>query len=144
VGENASSFPEIMEALNKAGHQIGNHSYNHIKGWNSSTIEYVKNTVLAETLTSNVLFRPPYGRITRKQGNMLRARGYRIVMWSLLSCDYLPNLNREKSLESLIKNSKAGSVVVFHDSRKSRENVMWLLPKYMEAMREKGFSFETL
>jgi peptidoglycan-N-acetylglucosamine deacetylase len=144
VGENAQKYPETAQRIRNEGHSIGNHTHNHIKGWNTNDKAYLKNTLYAAHFTSTQLFRPPYGRITRRQGLMLKSKGYRIIMWSLLSCDYLKNLDKNKSLDSLIKNTKSGSIVVFHDSIKAAPNLKWLLPRYIEAMAKKGMTFHSL
>jgi hypothetical protein len=70
--------------------------------------------------------------------------GFKIVMWSLLSCDYDPKLNREYSLKKMIKHSKNGSIVVFHDSEKAFENLKFLLPRYLEFLTQNGFELKHL
>jgi peptidoglycan-N-acetylglucosamine deacetylase len=144
VGENAAKNPSVLQAIKLSGHTIGNHTYNHLKGWQTADFTYIRNTLNAIPVTSGNLFRPPYGRITKKQGLLLRSKGFRIIMWSLLSCDYLKTLNKQKALDALIKHSKPGSIVVFHDSSKARVNLEWLLPRYMEAMKQKGMKFAAL
>ncbi|MBL7812546.1 MAG: polysaccharide deacetylase family protein [Bacteroidetes bacterium] len=144
VGENVSRYPEIAEQLKSAGHSIGNHTYNHLKGWNVPDQEYLVNTRKAGENTSNKLFRPPYGRIRRSQAKMLQEDGFRIIMWSLLSCDYLQKLNREQSLNTLCRCSKPGSLVVFHDSARALENMQWILPRYLQEMHDRGFTFAAL
>jgi peptidoglycan/xylan/chitin deacetylase (PgdA/CDA1 family) len=144
VGENAERHPQILDQIVRSEHSLGNHTHNHIKGWKTGNLEYVKNTLQAAKVIPGKLFRPPYGRITRQQGNLLKAQGFRIVMWNLLSCDYLQTLDRKKSLEALVKYTAPGSIIVFHDSAKARENLEELLPQYLEAMTKKQFQFRAL
>ncbi|MCC7298329.1 MAG: polysaccharide deacetylase family protein, partial [Bacteroidia bacterium] len=91
VGENAQKFPAVLDSLQKDGHKLGNHTHNHLKGWNTADLGYVKNILKAKVYVPSNLFRPPYGRITPRQVSLLKAAGFKIVMWSLLSCDYLKN-----------------------------------------------------
>jgi peptidoglycan/xylan/chitin deacetylase (PgdA/CDA1 family) len=144
VGENVTAHPQVLGQIAESGHTLGNHTDNHLKGWNTKTLDYVQNTLRASEKIPGNLFRPPYGRITRNQGALLKARGYRIIMWSLLSCDYLQSLDRQRSLDTLVENSKPGSIVVFHDSAKARDNMQWLLPRYLEAMVQRSFQFSSL
>lgn len=144
VGENVMRYPEIAAQIQAQGHTLANHSHNHLKGWNTEAHEYVKNVIQAGQFIPNKIFRPPYGRITRRQINLLKAAGFRIIMWNLLSCDYVPQLNREKSLKSLTSHTVEGSIIVFHDSIKAAENMRWILPRYMEAMQDKGFNFAAI
>ena len=90
------------------------------------------------------LFRPPYGQIKPSQIGLLREKGYEIIQWSDLSCDYDKHLNCEKSLSALVKNANPGSIVVFHDSEKAENQLKQILPSYLEAMLAEGFTFETL
>jgi peptidoglycan/xylan/chitin deacetylase (PgdA/CDA1 family) len=144
VGQNAERYPQLMQDIINKGHRIGNHTHNHLKGWKNNHQDYIQNIYKAAQHTSSDLFRPPYGRIKRNQARMLLSKNYRIVMWSLLSCDYLPNLNAEKSLNALLKHSKAGSIVVFHDSKKSSKNLRAILPAYLREMHDRGFTFAAL
>ncbi len=144
VGENAMHHPQITAELQKQGHQLGNHTHNHLKGWQCSTAEYLKNVLLAEKHLPGKLFRPPYGRITTTQGKKLRENGFHIVMWSILSCDYDPKLNPQKSLRQLKQLSKPGSIVVFHDSEKAYQNLKNILPEYLRFLSEEGYNMVTL
>ena len=144
VGENAQKFPEILKLIEKNGHKIGNHTFNHLKGWGKSDEVYIENVKKASANLPGKLFRPPYGRIRMSQAKKLRQIGYNIIMWSLLSCDYDPKLNRKKSLNNLIKYTENGSIVVFHDSEKAFENLKILLPAYLEFLKTNGYEMRIL
>ena len=144
VGENAQKYPNIVQLIRDQGHEIGNHTYNHLKGWQYSDQAYIDNVNKATAWLPGNLFRPPYGRIRISQAKSLRKMGFKIVMWSLLSCDYDPNLDREQSLKKLIKYSTNGSNVVFHDNEKAYENLKFLLPRYLEFLTRHGFEMKIL
>lgn len=144
VGENVERYPEIAKSILNNGHTMANHTYNHLKGWNTSAQEYLSNVKLAAGIIHSNLFRPPYGRISRKQIALIKSAGYRIIMWNLLSCDYLKDLDKEKSLTKLIANTKPGSIIVFHDSLKAMENVKWILPRFLDKMTHQGFNFSPI
>ena len=144
VGENAQLYPQVIADLKAEGHAIGNHTHNHIKGWNTESTVYLANTLAASTSTSDSLFRPPYGRITASQAKLLRRSGFKIIMWNLLSCDYLKDLNTNKALSALMRNTKPGSIVVFHDSEKAFENLKQLLPPYLQFLSKQGYISEAL
>jgi peptidoglycan/xylan/chitin deacetylase (PgdA/CDA1 family) len=143
VGDNVRKYPDVYKALLNRGHRCGNHTMNHLKGWNTSTENYISNVEEAAKLIDSNLFRPPYGRMTRAQERILKTQ-YRIIMWTLLSADYQPNLNRERALEFLKRQTSPGSIVVFHDSEKARQNLEYLLPRYLEFARNAGYTFATL
>lgn len=143
VGQNVEKYPEVVFEIERNGHSIGNHTMNHIKGWNHSLKDYEKNIMEFNFILETPLFRPPYGRITPKQIKYLKHK-FQIIMWSLLSCDYLPDLNIQESLNNLKKQTKAGSIIVFHDSIKAEKNLKILLPLYLEFLKENGFVSQSL
>jgi len=144
VGENISQHRAQMQAMKEAGHTIGNHTYNHLNGFKTPVNEYVENTEKCTPLVNNMLFRPPYGKITQKQSGILRQKGYSVIMWSLLTYDYLENLDKEKAFNKIKKYAKPGSIIVFHDNKKAEDNMKYLLPKTLEYLSERGFQFAAL
>ncbi|EMQ96240.1 Polysaccharide deacetylase [Xanthomarina gelatinilytica] len=94
--------------------------------------------------TTNNLFRPPYGRITKAQGRRLMALDYKIIMWSILALDWSLKTTKEKCVKNVIKNVKRGSIVVFHDSEKASENMQYALPKVLEHFSKQGYTFKSL
>ena len=156
VGDNLKKHPETAKQLLTEGHQIGNHTMHHIKGWKHKNVDYLKDIEDCDTEIRKIheqlndekaqprLFRPPYGQIKPSQIELLREKGYEIIQWSDLSCDYDKHLNCKKSLSALVKNAKPGSIVVFHDSEKAENQLKQILPSYLEAMLAEGFTFETL
>jgi len=153
IGDNVRKHPEVFAKVVAAGHSIGNHTFNHLKGWNCSVQDYVNNVALCSDqliqsgfLPSNSgedrLFRPPYGRIKRNQIRALT--NYQIIMWDVLTHDYARSLSPEPCLRRSIKATRSGSIVVFHDSFKAADNVKYVLPRYLEYFSAEGYSFEKL
>ena len=148
IGDNVRKHPDIFNAIVTARHSIGNHTFNHIKGWNHTTEEYVDNIELCNSQfstngilsTANPLFRPPYGRIRRKQIRALS--NYRIIMWDVLTYDYSTSCSPEKCLRGSVGATRPGSIVVFHDSVKASRNMRHALPRYLQHFSERGYSFE--
>jgi len=143
VGENVTKFPEVYAEVIRRGHRIGNHTFNHLKGIHVSETEYVGNVQEAAEYIDSKLFRPPYGRITFKQKKKLR-ENYEIIMWDVLTQDYDKNLSADKILENITRYSRNGSIVVFHDSIKAKENVLTVLPGAIEFWKKEGFEFGVL
>lgn len=143
VGENVHKYPEIYQEVSQRGHQCGNHSYNHLKGFQYSCADYVENVKKASTLIDSKLFRPPYGRITFKQIKALR-KDYQIIMWDVITHDYNQKLTPTQVLNNVKNNLRKGSIVVFHDSVKAKHNVLTVLPKAIEFWIENGYEFGVL
>lgn len=161
IGKNIEENPEIFRQITQEGHTVGNHTYNHLNGWQTETSVYIENVEectrqMAEVgrrktddgkqsiKSSKLLFRPPYGKITGKQAKFLRKKGYQIVMWDVLSGDFDQTISKEKCLENVLKNSGNGSIVIFHDSVKAEKNMRYVLPKVLAHFSKKGFRFKAI
>ena len=153
IGENIHKHPAIFQQVLQSGHTIGNHTFNHLNGWNTPVLTYLQNiqkcqqTIEEHSLINKndiLLFRPPYGKIRPKQSRFLRKKGYKIIMWDVLSADYDINLTKEKCLENVIKNVQSGSIIVFHDSIKAFPRLEYVLPRVLKHLKENGFNFKTL
>lgn len=146
IGDNVRKHPDIFEQVKNDGHAIGNHTYNHLKGWDTDDQPYLSNFLLADELLDTKLFRPPYGRIKRSQVKLLQnaKSDLQIIMWSVLSGDFDINLKPEKCLENVIKNTRPGDIVLFHDSLKAKERMEYALPRAMEVWSKKGYEFGLL
>lgn len=143
LGKNAEAHQDLFSRITDEGHSIGNHTYNHPDGWKTSTMSYIRNTLKArESITSN-LFRPPYGRITPAQAAALK-RKYRIVMWTLLSADFDQEISPEKCFQNVVNNIESGSIVVFHDSLKAKDNMLYALKESLQFLTEEGYIFRAL
>lgn len=140
IGDNACKHPELVAAILKQGHALGNHTQNHCKGTETDTQTYVDNALAFHTKTGiqTKLFRPPYGKLSGSQARALKKRGYTLVMWSLLSYDWDKSFSPEKIQSILRKNVQPGSIVVFHDSLKAENNLRQVLPNFLRALNDMG------
>jgi peptidoglycan/xylan/chitin deacetylase (PgdA/CDA1 family) len=146
IGDNVSKHTDIFEQVKADGHAIGNHTFNHLKGWVTDNQIYLNNFLQTDELLDTPLFRPPYGRIKRAQINLLKkARpDLKIIMWDVLSGDFDTNLSPEDCLENVLKHTEAGSIIVFHDSLKAFDRLEYVLPRAMEVWSKEGYNFNVL
>jgi peptidoglycan/xylan/chitin deacetylase (PgdA/CDA1 family) len=148
VGENVSKHPEIFKKILEQGHSVGNHTYNHLKGWQTNDQKYHQNIALSTEVMqayggATMLFRPPYGKAKRKQLHEI-AQHYQIVMWDVLTGDFDHLQSPEDCLQNAIQYTKSGSIVIFHDSIKAQKNLQYALPHYIAYFLKKGFHFKKL
>jgi peptidoglycan/xylan/chitin deacetylase (PgdA/CDA1 family) len=146
IGKNVVEEPEIYTRILAENHQIGNHTHNHKNGSKTDIKPYINNILEAEKQLENPskLFRPPYGRIKRKQAQKIKSLGYTIIMWDVLSADFDTTIRKEKCLQNVLKNTKNGSIIVFHDSIKAAKNLQYTLPKVLEHFSKKGYLFKAI
>lgn len=143
VGDNVAKYPETFNQVIKQGHAVGNHTYNHLKGWSTSVDDYLANTQKAQAVIPSKLFRPPYGRITRAQMQALKSN-YQIVMWSILTRDYEKRIDVAKTAERLCKLITAGDIIVFHDSEKAARQMFPMLERVLQHFSNQGYQFGKL
>jgi len=145
VGENAANHLELLQRVLDEGHRVGNHTYNHFRGTKYNVTTYIANVVqAANVLGGTLLFRPPYGRLTRDEKSTLLAQDYKIVLWDILTHDYDAAYSAEKIVGIVRKHVRNGSIINFHDSVKSGERMLSAVPQVIAELREKGYEFETL
>ena len=138
VGENVSRFPDVFDEVKRRGHTVGNHTFNHLKGFEYSTDDYVRNVKKAADYIDSKLLRPPHGQIKPSQIKALKD-DYRIIMWDFITYDYDKRIEPEKIIAEVKKRSRNGSIVVFHDSLKAEKNVLQVLPEALRFWKENGY-----
>lgn len=140
VGDNVRKHPDVFEQVVAGGHAVGNHTYHHLNGWTTAPASYAEDVKRCDALFRTRLFRPPYGRFTPSQYMILR-KDYLFVMWSVLTWDFSSHVTPDDCLKNAISNTRPGEIVVFHDSLKARDNMLYALPRYLEYLSKQNYSF---
>lgn len=143
LGENVNDNPVLFERIKREGHSVGNHSYNHLDGWNTKNEPYYKDIEQSNKLIKSNLFRPPYGRITPPQIKYLKKK-YKIVMWDILSSDFDTNNTSEQCINNVLSNVKPGSIIVFHDNTKAKETLLKSLPNILERLKSQDYNISPI
>jgi len=157
VGDNIKKNPELYKRILQEGHRTANHTYNHLKGWAQADDYYFANIMACEAMMEKLeegldipeawkterLFRPPYGKMKTAQCEYLKTI-YRVIMWDVITGDFDKLRGAEKCLQTALKDSRDGSIIIFHDSMKAFENLDYALPKYIESCLNNGYQFKTL
>lgn len=143
VGENVFKHPDVYAQVLAAGHQVGNHTYNHLPTYKCNDKTYQDNIQKASEYIKSDLFRPPHGLIRPSQIFKLRKK-YSIVLWDVVSADFDRSITPEKCLNNVVKNVRNGSVIVFHDSLKAEKNLRYALPCAIKYLKEEGYRFGLL
>ena len=142
VGDNVRKYPELYQRIVDEGHQIGNHTYNHLGSFRHTLKTYVNNTRKANELIHAHLFRPPHGWMRHAAYLWLR-RSYTIVMWDLVTRDYSKLLTADDVVSNVKRYARNGSIITFHDSLKSIDKLKTALPESLEWLREQKYDFKT-
>jgi peptidoglycan/xylan/chitin deacetylase (PgdA/CDA1 family) len=148
IGENVERYHEVYRKLLMEGHAVGNHTQHHINGWESTTMQYLDDVREASKFIQSNLFRPPYGRIKKRQAGQvaeaMQQPGTRIIMWDVLSGDFDTSYSKEQCLSNVLNNVEKGSVIVFHDSEKAFRNLEFILPKVLDSLHREGYKLKKI
>ena len=152
IGKNILNHPDVFKKIQNLKHTVGNHTHNHLNGWATKNKDYIDNFLQCEHIISKTLdkstkpklFRPPYGKIKKSQAKLILKKGYRIIMWDVLSADFDVATSKEQCLRNVLNNTKNGSIIVFHDSVKASEKLKFVLPKVLKELFDIGFVFKAI
>tara|TARA_B100000131_G_scaffold35676_1_gene32669 strand:+ start:1151 stop:1771 length:621 start_codon:yes stop_codon:yes gene_type:complete len=143
VGKNVEKHPNIIKEILSQGHVIGNHSYSHKNGWTTSQKEYISDVKKFNDIIPGIkIFRPPYGKINKRQIIALKD-SYKIILWDVLSYDYKKEIMPNKVKNNVLDNIENGSIIVFHDNKKSMNNIKEILHETLYDIKNKGYNFST-
>ncbi|MHB9011080.1 MAG: polysaccharide deacetylase family protein [Ignavibacteriaceae bacterium] len=143
VGENVKNNPDLISEILSEGHEIGNHTYSHEIITRLSNLELKSqidlfNRMLEDNHNYRVkYFRPPHGRFNFRTQKVMAEKKLKNVMWSLLTYDYRNDINLVNfAVNKYIKNN---SIIVLHDSRRSKRIIVDSIKLIMEEVNKKGF-----
>lgn len=143
TGGWVEKYPDDVKAIQKAGHELGNHSENH-KQMSTLSAEQCKEEIMAvhnkvKELTGVEMqcFRPPYGDYNDTVITTARECGYYPIQWDVDSLDW-----KDYGTESIIntvlnhKHLGNGSIILCHNGAKYTPAALEAL---IDGLQEKGF-----
>lgn len=140
--------PDLVRAMIKKGHKVGNHSTGHInmvKLVGDSGADLRKNTQAWEkayeeaTGRRSSLYRAPEGVYSDRGMQVLQDMGYKTIFWAGAYDDWDENDTRgvEYSKKRIYPYCKPGNVLLLHPFRINAD----FLPVLIDEMHSRGFSF---
>ena len=141
TGSRVTSSPALFARIAAEGHATGNHGYSHLNGLKTPVRKYCADIMRGREVTCSNLFRPPYGRLRRRQYKILE-RSMRIVFWDVMPYDFDNTLDPSASLAALKRRLRPGSVIVLHDT--SGSHALSYLEQFIKSALSLGYSFAVL
>ena len=143
LGKQIKKYPEVINRIKKDGHYIGNHSYSHQNGYTTCKKKYLADVESCKKfIPESSIFRPPFGNLYPWQISKLKKQ-YKIIMWDVMSKDFDNRTNEEDCYYNVVNNVEPGSIVLFHDNKKSFKNLKSALPRILKKLKIDGYSFST-
>ena len=149
VGENVLYYPEAAEAVLAAGHEIGNHSYDHRRLTKLNEAGVRSQVSRCEEALASLgeyrphLLRPPEGAMNATVRRVARAEGYRLILWDIDTRDWAhtpPDTITRNVLESV----QAGDIILMHDYIGHDSPTPAALRRLIPALLERGYRFVTV
>ena len=143
VGEEAERYPELVKRMQAEDHQVGNHTWSHVRLEGASTAviqeEVGKTEELLETLLggSGYWLRPPYGLITPGTEKLVQVP---MVKWSVDPRDW-ESKNTDKVVQAVLKNVKPNSIILLHDIYDTSVDAAL---KVVDTLEAQGYCFVTV
>lgn len=146
VGNRIGSYEDTLRAVLAAGHEVGNHTWNHpdlttLDSYKIGTnIRRCNERIYEATAYTPRYLRPPYGALSRKVYYEARALELITVKWSLDTLDWDVR-NAEKIYRNIMDGISDGDIILCHDT----------VPESIEALRRaipelmaQGYQFLTV
>jgi peptidoglycan/xylan/chitin deacetylase (PgdA/CDA1 family) len=154
IGNKMKKYPEITERIFKEGHCLANHTSNHVHRKGLQFRDVYKNVLKTERIIDSVsggslkLFRPPWGQITREQRDSLTLAGFKVILWDINSRDFSVKATANEIIERVISLAGDNKIILLHSAdyagKESRMNTVRALPKIIDLLKSKGYSFVTV
>lgn len=156
LGEHVERYPEAAKRVAQEGHEIGNHSYDHHVLIYYKDREIEKEILDAQRAIKNVTgittkyFRPPKAWLTEREKKKIKEMGYRIILWSLNSKDWV-TFDEIPMIDYILRRIQPGDIILFHDSGGvfkteggDRHQTVETIFKLVEKLKEKGYKCVTI
>jgi peptidoglycan-N-acetylglucosamine deacetylase len=143
IGRNAERHPELLERIRREGHAVGDHTWDHADAWRVRHTDFLHSHARGHAVTGATLFRPPYGHITPRMVRQLHPT-HRIVLWDVLAGDFKPRMDGTRIARRVVRASRPGSIVVFHDTERCWPKLGTALPLVLKGLAERGLRAKAL
>ncbi|MFF7451733.1 MULTISPECIES: polysaccharide deacetylase family protein [unclassified Streptomyces] len=143
VGQNVAAHPDLVRAEAKAGHEIGNHSWNHpdltrlTPQQIASQLNRTSAAIKAATGRTPTLFRPPYGAVNAQ---VKAATTLSPVLWDVDTEDWKYH-DPAKVARTVITKAQPNDVVLLHDIHATS---VAAVPEILRTLTARGYHFVTV
>jgi len=156
LGEHVARYPDVARRVVEEGHEIGNHTYDHhvLLYYTSKELEdelnYADRTLQSVTGVTTRYFRPPKAWLTADEKIKVREMGYKVILWSLNSKDWV-TFHDKQIVSYILRRIQPGDIILFHDSGGAftteggdRSQTVKAIKRLATKLREKGYEFVTI
>lgn len=145
-GRRLETETDCARRVLAAGHDIGNHSYNHPEFDKISIQECVREVELTQAIIQKelgfflTLLRPPAGLLTKEVEETFLARGFDIVLWSYSVRDW-EGPDAKSVSQRILSQAVPGAIIALHDRT---EWLIEILDHVIPQLRLEGYEFKKI
>ncbi|MDQ0201040.1 polysaccharide deacetylase family sporulation protein PdaB [Neobacillus ginsengisoli] len=148
IGFRMERYPQIVQQVVQAGHELGNHSmthqYENKAGVKSMGIEMIMaDRIIQKYLPNHLkLFRPPGGYIDTSLLHEAKQLGYKVVLWSYHQDTKDWSLPGTQVIANhIIRHARSGDIVLLHDGGGDRSQTIQALKSILPTLKQQGYQF---
>jgi peptidoglycan-N-acetylglucosamine deacetylase len=143
IGQEMPGREEVMRQILAEGHELGDHTMNHVENPGYDQIAGAAARITAYTHFEPCLFRPPGGTASSSVIAAAGSLGMRTINWDVDPRDWaLPGT--EAIYSNVVSHARDGSIVLMHDGGGPRDETLAALPRIIDTLRARGFGFATV
>lgn len=149
IGENAERYPDLLVRIKEGGHEIGNHTYNHINVGRATQKQIIDQILKTENLIYSIakyrprLFRPPEGSYNAKLRAIADELDYFLILWAVDTRDWT-GLDAGKIVTKTLSTVKSGDMILMHDYVKGGGHTAEALEALIPELIRQGYRFVTV
>lgn len=146
VGQVVAAHPQSLRRIDKAGHEIGNHSWSHAllpsltDAAIASQITRTADVIKRVTGERPTLVRPPYGAQTSRVSSILRRLDAPSILWTVDPLDWKYR-NSTTVHRNVMNQVRPGAVVLLHDIHGTTVSAV---PAILRDLKRAGYTFVTV
>lgn len=143
IGKRVAAAPELAQRVLAEGHEICNHTYNHLKlnslppdrvDWE---LKQTQEKIEDVTQHTPLWLRPPFGAFRKDQISIPQANQLGVVFWDVDPRDW-SQPGEEKIVNTILTETRPGSIVLCHDLHQQTANC---IGRVLDGLLEKDYEF---
>ena len=149
IGNRMERWPGHARRLIAAGHEVGNHSYSHVRMIGRSSEFYASEIartdalLRAEGAVAPRLFRPPFGKKLFGLPLAVERAGYQMVTWDVED-DTAAFTTPRAYADAIVRDTRPGSIILMHPMYRHNQIARDALPLVLAGLKARGFRLVTV
>ena len=143
IGEQVPCNEALLQRMKAEGHQIGNHTYSHVRLLKADKDAVVEEVHKAETLLKEAVgegdfwLRPPYGLIGSERAKLIKTP---MIYWSVDPQDW-KLLDKDKVVAAVMDAVQPGDIILLHDFYSTSVDAAL---EIVDRLQKEGYDFVTV